>query len=319
MLPDGPLLSRLYSSLYRIRRVEEEVARILRTDKIKCPVHLSTGQEAVSVGVCDTLRADDVVFGSHRNHALYLAKGGNLKAMMAELYGRSGGCAKGRGGSCHLIDLPAGFLGGAAIVAATIPNAVGYAYAQKVNRSGRVVVSVFGDGAVEEGAFHEGMIFAALKQLQIIFICENNLYADQSNLLVRRRFEAFTLARAYGIPSERIGDNDVFAIREAVGAAVEELRRGGEGPRFFECMTYRWKAHAGPDDDWDRGYRLPEEARPWFEDDQVKRVASLVPARSRLEIESTISREIEEAISFAETSPYPDRADLRRHLYDETP
>src|SRR3989344_7824434 len=168
---------KFYRSLYRIRRVEEEIARVYPTNKIKSPVHLSIGQEAVSVGVCLALDSQDIVFGTYRGHALYLAKGGNLKKMIAELYGRATGCAKGKGGSMHLIDVTAGVMGGSAVVGTTIPQAVGYAYALKIKKSSSVVVSFFGDGAVEEGVFHESMNFAALKNLPIIFVCENNSYA----------------------------------------------------------------------------------------------------------------------------------------------
>ena len=169
-----------YRSLYRIRRVEEEIAKIYPTDKIKSPVHLSIGQEGVAVGVCQALRPDDVVFGTYRGHALYLAKGGDLNQMIAELYGKITGCCKGKGGSMHLADVKHGFMGTSAVVGSTIPNAVGYAYGLKYQRQDRLVASFFGDGAVEEGVFHETLNFAALKRVPIIFICENNQYAIHS-------------------------------------------------------------------------------------------------------------------------------------------
>src|ERR1051325_9461334 len=143
--------ARFYRALYRIRRVEEEIAAVYPSDKIKSPVHLSIGQESVSVGVCEALRPDDVVFGTYRSHAMYLAKGGDLRAMIAELYGRQTGCAKGKGGSMHLVDVAHGVMGSSAVVGTTIPNAVGYAYALKYRRSDRVVASFFGDGATDEG------------------------------------------------------------------------------------------------------------------------------------------------------------------------
>src|SRR3989344_6876871 len=169
---DKTKIIKFYRSIYKIRRVEEEIAKVYPSDKIKSPVHLSIGQEAVSVGVCEALAMDDVVFGSYRGHALYLAKGGNLNKMVAELYGKITGSNLGKGGSMHLIDVKAGVMGQSAIVGTTIPQAVGYAYAQKYLKSNRIVVSFFGDGAVEEGVFHESMNFATLKKLPIIFICE---------------------------------------------------------------------------------------------------------------------------------------------------
>ncbi len=183
---DKSLNERLYYSLYRIRRVEEEIADIYPTDKIKSPVHLSIGQEAISVAVCDALNRDDIVFGTYRGHALYLAKGGDLKGMIAELYGKIDGCAKGKGGSMHLVDIDKGIMGTSAIVATTIPDAVGYAYALKYQRKDSIVVSFFGDGAVEEGVFYESINFAALKHLPIIFICENNSYAIHTHQLKRQ-------------------------------------------------------------------------------------------------------------------------------------
>src|SRR5438309_778362 len=176
------MYDRIYRSLYRIRRVEEEVAKIYPTDKIKSPVHLSIGQEAVSVGVCEALRGEDVVFGTYRSHALYLAKGGNLKAMIAELYGKATGCAKGKGGSMHMIAPSVQMWGTSAVVGTTIPHAVGYAYALKLRRRDGIVACFFGDGATEEGVFYESMNFAALKKLPIIFICENNCYAIHTHV-----------------------------------------------------------------------------------------------------------------------------------------
>ena len=252
-----------YRSLYRIRRVEEEIVRVYPTDKIKSPVHLSIGQEAVSVGVCAALRPGDVAFGSYRSHALYLAKGGDLKKMIAELYGKVTGCAKGKGGSMHLVDVAAGVMGTSAVVGTTIANAVGFAYAVTVQKRDVVVASFFGDGALDEGVSHESLNFASLKKLPIVFVCENNLYAIHTHQLRRQALANISERVAtYGIPSERIEGNDALRIHERVGAAVEALRRGEEGPFFFECMTYRWKEHVGPNDDYHLGYRAPEEAAP---------------------------------------------------------
>src|ERR1051325_7255255 len=207
--------ARFYKAIYRIRRVEEEIAAVYPSDKIKSPVHLSIGQEAVSVGVCEALRSADVVFGTYRSHALYLAKGGNLRRMIAELYGKADGCAKGKGGSMHLIDTHARVMGASAVVGTTIPQAVGFAYALKLQRKDAIVASVFGDGAVDEGVFHESMNFAALKSLPIIFVCENNFYAIHTHQLKRRKLSNICeQVRAYGMPAEQIPDNDVLRIYE---------------------------------------------------------------------------------------------------------
>jgi TPP-dependent pyruvate/acetoin dehydrogenase alpha subunit len=305
------MIERFYRSVYRIRRVEEEIARVYPTDKIKSPVHLSIGQEAVSVGVCEALRLDDVVFGTYRSHAYYLAHGGDLKRMMAELYGKVTGCAKGKGGSMHLVDVAHGVMGASAVVGTTIANAVGYAYALKLQKKDSVVVSFFGDGATDEGVFHESLNFAALKELPVLFVCENNFYAIHTHLL--RRHKAANLCervRAYGIPVERIDDNDILKIHQQAKAAVSELRGRHVGPFFLECLTYRWKEHVGPNDDFHLGYRSYEEARPWVERDQVARLAALITPESRRRIEAAVEEEIRQAMAFAEHEPFPDAREL---------
>jgi TPP-dependent pyruvate/acetoin dehydrogenase alpha subunit len=299
-------LESLYRMLFRIRRVEEEIGRVYPTDKIKSPVHLSIGQEAVSVGVCSVLRNDDVVFGTYRGHALYLAKGGDLRAMIAELYGKVSGCARGKGGSMHLVDVSVGVMGTSAVVATTVPQAVGYAYAVRLQQRDAVVISFFGDGATEEGAFHESMNFAALKQLPVVFICENNQYAIHSPLRRRQgQTDLCERARSYGVPAERIDDNDVLQIRERVGRAVARLRSGENGPYFFECVTYRWREHVGPREDYDAGYRNRAEAERWMANDQVKRIGQMIDSVRRADIEREVEAEIASAFAFAEQSPFP--------------
>jgi len=309
---------RLYYSLHRIRRVEEEIARIYPTDKIKSPVHLSIGQEAVSVGVCETLRKDDVVFGTYRGHALYLAKGGDLKKMIAELYGKIDGCAKGKGGSMHLVDVDNGVIGTSAVVATTIPEAVGYAYAMKYQHKESVVVSFFGDGAVDEGVFYESLNFAALKRLPVIFVCENNFYAIHTHQTKRQsKPNICDRVITYGIQAERVKNNDVLRLYERVSIAVESLRRGETGPYFFECMTYRWREHVGPDEDFHLGYRTREEAKTWIDSDQVERIGKMLEAEQRKEIEQKVESELMEAFAFAERSQFPDPSELYTDLFKE--
>ncbi len=311
--------ARLYRSLRRIRRVEEEVARIYPTDKIKSPVHLSIGQEAVAVGACDPLRPDDVVFMTYRGHAAYLAKGGDLNKMVAELYGKATGCARGKGGSMHLVDVEHGVMGASAVVGTTIPHAVGYAYAMRYLKKDRIVVSMFGDGAAEEGAYHESLNFAALKQLPVIFICENNLYAIHSHQLARQRGgNLCERARSYGMPAERIEGNDIIAIRAKVSLAAAELRAGSPpGPRFLECLTYRWKEHVGPGEDYHLGYRTREEARPWIESDPMERLGASLPPERREEIDRDVEEEVRVAFDFAERSPFPEPESLYADVFAE--
>ena len=300
----------LYRSLYRIRRVEEEIARVYPSDRIKSPVHLSLGQEAVSVGVCEALAARDVVLGTYRGHALYLAKGGDMRRLLAELFGKVTGCARGKGGSMHLIDTAAGVMGTSAVVGTTIANAVGYAYAFQYRRRDALVASFFGDGATEEGVFAESLNFAVLKRLPILFVCENNQYAIHTHQSRRQgRMAICERARAHGMPAERIEGNDVLHLFERSQELVGRVR-SGQGPAFFEVMTYRWREHVGPNDDFQLGYRTEEEARPWKDDDQVARIAGLVDPRERKRIEARAEAEIAAAFAFAENSNYPEPAEL---------
>lgn len=311
------MLDRIYRSLYRIRRVEEECVRVYPTDKIKSPMHLSIGQEGVAVGVCEALRPQDVIFGTYRSHAAYLAKGGDLKQMIAELYGKATGCARGKGGSMHLIDSAHGAMGASAVVGTTIANAIGYAYANKFQKKDSIVVSFFGDGATEEGVFHESLNFAALKSLPMIFICENNSYAIYTHQSKRQKNSNICeRVRAYGIPAELIAD-DVLKVNERVAASVQEIVQRKSGPYFFECQTYRWKEHVGPNEDFNLGYRTKEDAEPWLKNDQVRRVAEMLTPGQRKQIEESVEAEIKAALEFAEASPFPDPRELYTEVFKE--
>jgi TPP-dependent pyruvate/acetoin dehydrogenase alpha subunit len=310
------LYARFYSALYMIRRVEEEIVEVYPTDKIKSPVHLSIGQEAVAVGVCEALLPNDIVYGTYRSHALYLAKGGDLKQMIAELYGKITGCAKGKGGSMHLVDVLHGVMGTSAVVGTTIPNAVGHAYATYYQKKDRAVVSFFGDGAVEEGVFHESMNFAALKKLPIIFVCENNSYAIHTHREKRQGLTDITeKAQSYGINSLKIQDNDVFAIYDNISRARKALADGESGPYFFECITYRWKEHVGPGEDYELGYRQKSEAEQWKAHDAVREVGDLLDDDVKNTIETQVEKEIRDAFMFAEESSFPDINELTKDVF----
>jgi TPP-dependent pyruvate/acetoin dehydrogenase alpha subunit len=313
------MLDSLYRDLYRIRRVEEQIAAVYPTDVIKSPVHLSIGQEAVSVGVCAALRPDDVVFGTYRSHALYLAKGGDLRRMLAELYGKVTGCAKGKGGSMHLVDVASGTFGTSAVVGTTIPNAVGYAYALRLRREPRVVASFFGDGAVDEGVFYESLNFAALKRLPVLFVCENNGYAIHTRQSQRQaRPDVCARAEAMGIPAEQIPDGDPERIAAAARERVAALREGA-GPFLLECLTYRWKEHVGPGEDWQLGYRSSSEAERWLREDPIPRLAGRLATELRARIEREVEAEIKDAFAFAESSPFPGPEELHRDVFRELP
>lgn len=295
----------LYRSLYLIRRTEEEIARVYPTDKVKSPVHLSLGQEAVAVGVCAALRPTDIVFATYRGHAAYLAKGGDLDAMIAELYGKTAGCARGKAGSMHLIDLSAGMMGTSAIVATTIPQAVGYALAEKMRGRDTVVVSFFGDGAMDEGVFHESLNFAALKKLPILLVCENNGYAIYSRVRDRVLDDNFCeRVGSYRIPAKRIADGLTETVYDATVEAVAAIRAGG-GPQFIEAMTMRWAEHVGPGEDALIDETGRAELAAWRQRDEVARQAAKLDPGRRAAIEREVENRIERAFARADAAPFP--------------
>lgn len=321
-LVDTAALRELYRQLLRIRMVEEAIADLYPEQEMRCPVHLCIGQEAVAVGVCANLRREDAILSGHRSHGHYLAKGGDLKAMFAELYGKATGCCGGKGGSMHLVDLAAGFLGAAPIVGSTIPIAAGAAFGFALRGEAKVAVAFFGDGAVEQGVVHETLNFAALKNLPIVFVCENNLYSVYSPLEVRQPpgREIYQIAAAHGVTARQADGNDVLEVHALAGEAVAQARSGG-GPTFLEFMTYRSREHCGPNYDNDLGYRTESEANCWGErcpvcgfGERLQREAAL-SADDMQTLADDIAREIAEAVSFAKSSPYPETTQMCAHVY----
>lgn len=301
----------LYRSLLRIRRLEEALADRYAEQEMRCPMHLCIGQEAIAVGVCAALRSMDRVYSNHRAHGHYLAKGGDLKSLVAELYGRADGCCGGRGGSMHLIDLAAGFMGSTPIVGGTVPLAVGSAWATSLQGEDWVTVVFFGDGCFEEGVMHESLNFASLHRLPVVFVCENNNFSVYTRIDERQpQRPIHRLAEAYGMPA-RVGDgNDVERVLEMAGQAIEEAR-AGEGPQFLEFTAYRWREHCGPNFDDDLGYRTSPEIAAGLACCPVSGYAKLLagrdaafPARAEI-LEQKIAAEIEAAFGFALDSPKP--------------
>ncbi len=315
MSQSADTLERVYFGLRYTRRVEERVAEIYPTDKIKSPVHLSIGQEAASVAVCDHLNADDIVSGTYRGHALYLAKGGSLKAMLAEMYGKSDGAAHGKGGSMHLVSREANVLGASAVVGTNTPVATGAALSLKMQGTNRVVASFCGDGATEEGAFTESLNFASLKKLPILYVVENNFYAIHEPLSKRWATDRLCeRVETYGIKAHLIDDDDVLKMHEIAGAAIARIRAGG-GPEFIEYHAYRMRQHVGPNEDFDQGYRNADEADKWLNGDQVDRVGALIDADARARMDADIEAQIEDAVAFAEASAPPALEELHRDVY----
>jgi TPP-dependent pyruvate/acetoin dehydrogenase alpha subunit len=311
---DAKKLEEMYKLMLLIRMVEERTAEIYHTDKIKSPIHLSIGQEPPSVGVCMALKSRDVVFGTYRGHALYIAKGGDLNKMVAELYGKVTGTGKGKAGSMHLGDKKAGIMGTSAIVSTTIPQAVGYALAEKMKGKDTVVPVFFGDGATEEGVFWESLNFAALKKLPVLFVCENNKYAIHTPWEKRVSLPNYCeRVSSFGVPSFRVANNNVEDIFRESGRLIEEARHFG--PRFLEIETYRWREHVGPSEDWDLGYRSKKEGEEWIARDEIPRIGALLSHGRRLEIEVECEELTNAAFLFAESSPYPNDEELYCDVY----
>jgi len=308
--------------MVRIRYLEEAIAERYGEGKMRCPTHLSIGQEAVAAACGIVLNSTDQAFSTHRAHAHYIGKGGSLKRMMAEIYGKATGCAGGKGGSMHLIDLSVGFGGSTAIVGNSIPLAVGAALAHQVLGRSQISCAFFGDAAMEEGVFHESLNFAVLKKLPVLFVCENNLYSVYTPLKYRqpKGRSLWKFAEAYGVTAKYGDGNDAVAAHQLLVEAVGFIR-SGQGPVFLEFETYRWREHCGPNFDNHIGYRSEAEFENWKLRDPVsnlrqKLVECFEVGLSELEnLEEGIHTEIDEAFEFAESSPFPDSSEAYRDLF----
>ena len=311
----------IYGQLLRIRKIEEAIAEKYSEWKMRCPVHLSIGQEAIPVGISMYLSKEDHVYSNHRSHGHYFAKGGNLKKMIAELYGKETGCCGGRGGSMHLIDLDIGFMGSTPIVGGTVPLAVGDAWSATLKGEKRVSVIYFGDGCFEEGVLHESMNFATLHKLPVIFVCENNGYSVYTQLKERQASrKIIDIAKAHGLQTHTAEGNDVLDIMEVAYNSIARAR-DGDGPQFFEFQTYRWLEHCGPDDDDHLNYRPQGELSTWIDKCPIEKLKQhIVKNNTDYEkqfqlIEKDINTEINEAFKFAENSFIPLIDQLDRYIY----
>ena len=302
---------RILVSMMRIRECETAIAEMSAKGEVVCPVHLYVGQEAIAAGVCAALNTDDYAVSTHRSHGHFLAKGGSLRALLAEVLGKATGASRGFGGSMHLTEPAVGFLGSSAIVGGSIPIAVGAALAARQLGQPRVAVAFFGDGATDEGVFYESVNLAVLYKLPVIFVCENNRFSPhmpdflrQGNPDVAARLQGFK------IPTAQLDGNDPVLIHQAAAERVDSARNGA-GPVLLECLTYRWLAHVGPTADEDVGYRRKSDIDLW------RSRCPIVFLRRRLEAEAgldspafealqrDIKEEVQEAIAFARASEYP--------------
>jgi 2-oxoisovalerate dehydrogenase E1 component len=312
----------LYEAMQRIRRFEERVSELFAAGKIPGFVHLCIGQEGVAVGACASLRADDYITSTHRGHGHLIAKGGELDRMMAELYGKETGYCRGRGGSMHIVDVGLGILGANGIVGAGTQIAAGAGLSSKVRDSGQVVVCFFGDDASTEGMFHESMNLAALWDLPVIFMCENNLYGQFTPYEKHTRVpNVAEKAKAYGVPSVIVDGNDVLAVRTATEEAAERARAGG-GPTLIECKTYRWHGHMEGDS---YGYRTQAEVAEWKEKCPIANLRSRVisdgvAAQEDFDaIDARVGAAVAAAVEFAEGSADPDVSTAAENVYSAEP
>lgn len=304
-----------------IRLVEETMAARYAEQEMRCPVHLSVGQEAAAVGVCQALRQSDRVFSTHRCHAHYLAKGGDLNAMIAEIYGKEAGCIGGRGGSMHLTDPEKGMIASVPIVSSSIPLAVGSALADKIDGKDRLSVTFFGDASIEEGVFHESANFASLNKLPVLFVCENNLYSVYTPLRQRQPNRPLAeVAAAHAMTAMTADGNDVETVLEVTLKAAEHAR-SGKGPVFLVFDTYRWREHCGPNYDNDLGYRTEAEYLEWKKRDPLERQKSRLLAAGKLDdkilktMEIELQRKVDAAFEFAKAAPLPQPSQASQFVY----
>jgi pyruvate dehydrogenase E1 component alpha subunit len=317
------LKKQLYQKMLLIRRFEEKIRQVYSDQDMKTPVHLCIGQEAIASGVCINLKKTDYLVTNHRGHGHCLAKGTSPLSLLAEYYGRITGCCRGKGGSMHPVDPENGILGTSAIVGGGIPIAVGAALASKMKSDGRLTAVFFGDGASEEGSFHESLNFASLKRLPIIFICENNNYATNSNIKSRQPdVDIVKKAQGYGINGISVDGNNVMDVYNAAKAAIQKIKNN-EGPSLIECKTYRWFGHVGPDYDHDKGLRDEAELKVWLEKCPLKTFTdhllkeNIFTSQQINEMDIEMEKSLNESVINAKAQPYPEVSELYKDLFYE--
>ena len=308
----------MLTTMVLIRAFEEKADELFAQGRVHGTMHLSIGQEAVATGVCAALRTDDYILSTHRGHGHCLAKGAEVRLMMAEFLGKDTGYCRGRGGSMHIADVSSGNLGANGIVAGGLPLATGVGLSIQMRRTEQVCVAFFGDGAANEGAFHESLNLASIWRLPVVFVCENNQYGMSMpvgrSMSVERISER---AGAYGLPGQTVDGMDVLAVHDAAATAVGRAR-GGEGPTLLECATYRYKGHSKSDT---QRYRGKDEVDTWRERDPIGRFVGVLEGEGRLApgavrgLERDARAAIEAAIQFAEASPEPDPSTLLDGVY----
>ena len=312
--------------MVRIRYCEESLVEPILKGEVRCPVHLYSGEEAIAVGICAALKKKDYIFSTHRSHGHYLAKGGDMSALVAEVYGKESGCSRGRGGSMHIADPENGMMGSVPIVGGTIPLAVGAALASSIRNDKRVTISFFGDGATGEGVLYESLNFAALKKLPIVFACENNLYSTHLQIRECRVDDNIsTIGKPFCIKSFRADGNNVLKVYEVAKKAVDMCRKN-QGPVFLEFVTYRLRGHVGPDDNIQgtrTDIRPKEEIAVWRKKDPIKKferflVKNKILSKTDMEnIKKQAGKEVQKAHAFALKSPYPKKGEVTKYVFNQ--
>jgi pyruvate dehydrogenase E1 component alpha subunit len=317
-MTDRSTLLDLYRAMLRIRLVEQSIATAYAKQQMRCPVHLSIGQEAPSAAFSLVAQPGDLAVSTHRGHAHYLAKGGDLRRMLAEIYGKAAGCSGGIGGSMHLIDTEMGFMGTSAIVGNSIPVGVGLGLALKMKGIRQAACVFLGDGATEEGVFYESVNIAALRNLPVLFLCENNQYSVYTPLEQRQPAERriIDVARSLGIRAVGVDGHSASDCLDVISAELPAVRNG-DGPCLIEFSTHRYLEHCGPNDDEHLGYRKPGELQEWLERDPIEALARTLdlPAQDIAETRGELQREIDDALAFAKAAPFPDRSVLAGAVY----
>ena len=311
----------LYRKMIEIRLFEEKIQDLYARGSIPGSVHLYIGQEAIAAGVCAHLRKEDYITSTHRGHGHLIAKGADLRYMMAELFGRKTGYCKGKGGSMHMADFDLGILGSNGIAGGGIPIAAGAGLSSKMRGTDQVTICFFGDGASNNGTFHEGLNFASVHRLPVVFICENNLYGISVSQKQHQAIEDISIRSvAYNMPGITIDGNDVSAVYQTSGEAIQRAR-AGEGPTLVECKTYRWRGHYEGDPNQGRRYRTLEEIQAWMKKCPIKRFAAtlvkekVLNKKKMMDIRKEVEKKIEEAVAFANQSPFPDPNDIFEDVY----
>ena len=317
-MTDRSTLLDLYRAMVRIRMVEQSIASAYAEQQMRCPVHLSIGQEAPSAAFSIVAEPGDLAASTHRGHAHYLAKGGDLRRMLAEIYGKATGCSGGIGGSMHLIDTAMGFMGTSAIVGNSIPVGVGLGLALKYKGIPQAACVFLGDGATEEGVFYESVNIAALRNLPVLFLCENNQYSVYTPLEERQpdQRRIIDVARSLGIRAQAVDGHSAPGCLDVIASELPAVRRG-DGPALIEFATHRYLEHCGPNDDEHLGYRKPGELQSWLDRDPIRALGrELALSDSEIDtIRSGLREEIDEAFDFAKASPFPDRASVAGAIY----